>query len=119
MIKDVTDIEVYKESLILLKELYEFLKLLPLSEYDTKNQCKRAGKSIPALIAEGYAKKNSEKEFKRFLLIALGSSDEIVSHLRVISIVLPKLSDRAKVLEDKYKTLSKRINKLHSIWQSY
>lgn len=119
MIRDVSDLEVYQISLDLLKKLYDFLKSLPFSEYDTVSQCKRAGKSIPANIAEGYAKKHSEKEFKRFLQIALGSSDELVTHLRVIIITIPRLKDKSQILLDEYKNLSKKINKLYSVWQNY
>lgn len=119
MIIDVNDLEIYKESLFLLKELYLYLKRIPSSEYDTVIQCKKAGKSIPANIAEGYAKKKSEKEFKRFLQIALGSSDELVAHLRVISIIIPLLTQQSIYLALKYKTLSKKINKLSSVWQNY
>lgn len=118
MIRDVTDLDVYRYSLTLLKKLYEFLKKIPQSEYDTVGQCKRAGKSIPANIAEGFAKRSSEAEFKRFLKIALGSSDEIISHLRTIVIAVPKLTSEAKELAEEYKTLSKRLNSLHKNWRS-
>lgn len=119
MILDVYDLEIYKESLKLLAELYELIRLLPQSEYDTVIQCKRAGKSIPANIAEGYAKKKSEKEFKRFLQIALGSSDEVITHLRVIVITVPRFIQKANILTEKYKNLSKKINKLSQVWKSY
>jgi len=119
MISDVTDLEIYQESLKLLRELYDFLKYIPTSEFDTIVQFKKAGKSIPSNIAEGYAKKNSEKEFKRFLRMALGSSDEIISHFRIITITVPKLSQRAKTLAFKYKNLSKKINKLCKIWKTF
>src|SRR3989338_1099333 len=118
MIRDVTDLEVYKESLRLLAKLYEFLKKVPLSEYDSVRQCKKCGKSIPANIAEGFAKRSSEAEFKRFLKIAIGSSDELISHLRTIAIAIPRLFQEAKALAGEYKVLSKRLNKLHSIWRS-
>lgn len=118
MIRDVTDLEVYGESLRLLRKLYEFLKKLPKSEYDTVIQCKKCGKSIPANIAEGFAKRSSELEFKRFLKIAIGSSDELISHLRTIVIAVPRLYEEAKQLAEEYRTLSKRLNKLHSIWKS-
>ncbi|MBI2036411.1 four helix bundle protein, partial [Candidatus Microgenomates bacterium] len=78
MIKDVTDLDVYNSSLELLKKLYSFLLRVPKSEYDTVLQCKKCGKSIPANIAEGFAKRSSVAEFKRFLKIAIGSSDELV-----------------------------------------
>lgn len=41
---------------------------LPLSERDLEIQAKRAAKSVTANLAEGFAKRFSEKEFKRFLL---------------------------------------------------
>jgi len=118
MIRDVTDLEVYIESLNDLKDLYLFLRKLPRSEYDTVVQSKKCGKSIPANIAEGFAKRSSELEFKRFLKIAIGSSDELITHLRTIAIAVPGLLEEAKELAEKYKRLSKRLNKLHSVWKS-
>ena len=118
MIRDVTDLKVYGESLRLLKKLYEFLKKVPKSEYDSIIQCKKCGKSIPSNIAEGWAKRSSELEFKRFLKIAIGSSDELISHLRTIAIAVPRLLDEAKELANDYKILSKRLNSLHTIWRS-
>lgn len=118
MIRDVTDLDVYQEALSLLRELYELLKKLPKSEYDTVIQCKKAGKSIPANIAEGFAKRASELEFKRFLKIAIGSSDELITHLRMIYIVVPRLKEDAEIIGNKYKILSKRLNKLHHNWHS-
>ena len=118
MIRDVTDLEVYQDSLVLLKEFYVFFTRIPRSEYDSVVQCKKAGKSIPALIAEGFAKRSSEAEFKRFLKMAIGSSDEIISHLRTIAIAVPRLAEEAKNLAEKYKILSKRLNSLHKNWHS-
>jgi len=118
VIRDVTDLEVYQDSLILLKELYVFLAKVPRSEYDSVIQSKKAGKSIPANIAEGFAKKSSEAEFKRFLKIAIGSSDEVITHLRTIVIAVPWLADEAKEIAEKYKILSKRLNSLHKKWRS-
>lgn len=109
---------VYNESLLLLKKLYDFIKKIPLSERDTIIQCKKCSKSIPGNIAEGFAKRRYELEFKRFLLIAIGSSDELISHLRTIIITVPRLTQEAQELADEYKILSKRLNKLCSTWKS-
>lgn len=117
MIRDVTDLDVYRISLELLVELYDFLKKVPQSEYDSVKQSKRSGKSIPANIAEGFAKRLSLAEFKRFLQIAIGSSDETITHLRMIGITVPRLKAESEILAEKYKSLSKRLNKLHQIWQ--
>lgn len=118
MIRDVMDLGVYVESLHLLKALYLFVRKIPKTEYDSVKQLKRAGKSVSALIAEGFAKRSSELEFKRFLKMAIGSSDEVISHLRAIAMIEPKLLTSAKEVAEKYKILSKRLNKLHSIWKS-
>lgn len=118
MIRDVTDLEVYCNSLNNLRELYAFSRKVPKTEYDSIIQSKKCGKSIPANIAEGFAKRRFEAEFKRFLLIAIGSSDELVTHLRTIAIAVPFLTQDEAVLEEKYKILSKRLNKLHSKWRT-
>lgn len=118
MIRDVTDLEVYVESLRLLKKLYLLLRKVPRSEIDTVRQCRKCGKSIPANIAEGFAKRASSKEFRRFLKIALGSSDELITHLRTLVIAVPRLMSEAKELALEYKVLSKRINSLHKNWCS-
>ena len=116
MIRAVTDLEIYNLSLDLLKEIYSLCQKFPSSERSLDDQIKRAAKSIPANIAEGFAKRISPKEFKRFLTIALGSSDEVVTHLRTSNIVLPFLKEQSTVLLEKYIVLSKRINKLRSNW---
>ncbi len=117
MIRDVSDLKVYQESLNLLPKLYLLVEKLPRSETDLIIQSKRAAKSIPANIAEGFAKRVSVKEFKRFLKIAIASSDEVITHLKIVSIVEPNLIG-AKNLAAEYKTLSKRINALSTKWQS-
>lgn len=118
MIRNVTDLEVCIEAMRLLKKLYGLLRKIPRSEYDTVRQCKKVGKSIPANIAEGFAKRSSAAEFKRFLKIAIGSSDEIITHLRTLAIAVPRLIDEAKELAEEYKILSKRLNALHKNWRS-
>lgn len=118
IVKDVTDLEVYKESLRLLKSLYDFLKKVPRSEFNTIHQCKKCGTSIPSNIAEGWAKRIYAPEVKRFLMIAIGSSDELVNHFRLIGITVPNLHEEANQLGEEYKVLSKRLNSLRSNWKS-
>jgi four helix bundle protein len=95
MIKDVEDLEVYRRAMNLLRPIYRLARLLPKEEYKLKNQLTSAAKSVPALIAEGFAKKRYLKEFRRFLLMALGSSDEVVTHLKqIILIEFPDIKKR-------------------------
>ena|SRR3989304_7191414 len=119
MIYNVSDLEVYNLSIDLIRDLYTFLRKVPNSEFDSVKNCKRAGKSIPTNLAEGFGKRKSEATFKNHLQICIGSSDEVITHVIMIGVIVPKLETEAKVLAEKYRILSKRLNTLHKNWKSY
>lgn len=80
-------------------------------------------RKIAPIIAEGFGKKKLPREFCRFLSMALGSSDEIITHIREITIVA-KFYTSIKTLDcesliDSYKILSKKLNKLLTSWQKF
>ncbi len=63
------------------RAIYPVLELFPKSEsFVLTQQMRRCAISIPSNIAEGSAK-SSNKDFKRFLEIALGSSFELETQL--------------------------------------
>ncbi len=71
------DLEIWKRSFELVAQIYELTNLLPDSEkFGLMSQMRRAAVSISSNIAEGCGR-NSDKEFIRFLDIALGSSFEL------------------------------------------
>ena len=73
------ELKVYERSYKAAKAVYEMTAGFPTEErYGITNQLKRASLSIPLNIAEGYAKRESQEEFKRFLMMALGSSNEVL-----------------------------------------
>jgi four helix bundle protein len=123
VIKDVTDLVVYTFSLDLLDPLYKLTKRLPPDHRKLRYQTNEAAEKIPPQIAEGFGKKRSPREFCRFLSMALGSSDEVITHLREIKIVarhFPGIKpEECDYLIDKYKILSKRLNRLLSVWQQF
>ena len=68
---------VYQKSYALSIQIYKDMSRLPREEEKgIVSQLRRAAVSIPANIAEGYAKKESFAEYKRFLTIAKGSCYE-------------------------------------------
>ncbi len=78
---DFTKYDICKDSLQLVKEIYQFSSSLPREEkFGLVSQMCRAAISIPSNIAEGTSR-NSDIEFKRFLEIAIGSSFELETHL--------------------------------------
>lgn len=64
MIKSFFDLEVYKEAFQLCLEIEELVKIFPSSEkFLLTDQSVRAARSIPPLIAEGYARREALKDF--------------------------------------------------------
>ena len=72
------DLQVYERSYAAARAIYKMTETFPKEEvYGMTNQMRRASISIPLNIAEGYAKRESQIEFKRFLMMAIGSANEM------------------------------------------
>ena len=73
------DLEVFQRAYRMSLEIHrESLKFPPIEQRVLGDQLRRASKSICANVAEGYGRqKRSKAEFRRFLQMAIGSSDEM------------------------------------------
>lgn len=103
-------LEIWRDSIDLLKEVYALADKLPKSEeYNLKSQLKRAMVSVPLNIAEGKCRASS-KDFSHFLNIAAASMDEVDVVLTICEELgfLQNLSN----IHEKNKVLTKRINAL-------
>lgn len=81
MVKTHKDLDVWKQSIQLVKQIYKITQIFPKHEiYGLTNQIRRAAVSVPSNIAEG-AGRNSDKEFIQFLHISLGSLAEVETQL--------------------------------------
>jgi four helix bundle protein len=77
------DLEIWKQSRVFCKEIYVMTAQFPeIEKFGLTNQLRRASVSIPSNIAEGASRK-SNKDFSRFLEIALGSCYEIETQLLI------------------------------------
>ena len=123
MIRDVTDLDVYNRALKALETVYQLSKQIPQSHFKLRSQIDSAAEGVHAQIAEGFAKRRSAKEFKRFLEISMGSSDEVITHARSIEILAihyPKIDkDLCEKVIAEYKIISKQINRLRNNWIDY
>ena len=79
--RDFRKYDIWKDSMEIVDEIYILVEDFPNTErYGLSSQITRSPVSIPSNIAEG-ASINSEKEFARFLEIALGSTFELETQL--------------------------------------
>ena len=79
MIQSFKDLQVYDRSYKTAIAMYRSVVRFPSEElYGLTSQIKRASTSIPLNIAEGYGKRENVNEFKRFLLMAIGSCNEML-----------------------------------------
>jgi four helix bundle protein len=79
------ELEIWKQSRSFCSEVYNVTSSFPDNEkFGLTNQLRRAAVSIPSNIAEG-ASRSSNRDFCRFLEIALGSSYEVETQLMISS----------------------------------
>ena len=84
MISSFRDLEIYQLSYSLMLKVHQEINKLPVYErQDLVSQMRRASKSIVANIAEGYAKRIHQNDFKRHLDMALGSANEMEAHIEM------------------------------------
>ena len=102
---------IWKKSRYFCSEIYSITASFPSDEkFGITNQLRRASVSIPSNIAEG-SSRNSNKDFARFLEIAIGSGYEIETQLLIASdlkfLKLEKLEELLISLDEIIKMISK------------
>ncbi len=119
-IRSYDDLEVYQRAMKLLIPLHALVRSLPDYErFELASQLRRASKSIPANIAEGYGKKRSAREFKAYLTNALGSANEVIVHLKIADTLEYADGPAVAELVDDYTIVAKQLHTLIGAWQSF
>jgi four helix bundle protein len=120
MIKTFRDLEVYQEAYQLMLIIHDAVKKLPVFERnDLASQMRRASKSCPSNIAEGWAKRRFEKEFKKYLENAIGSANEMEVHLetaRDLNYLQRDLCDKVML---RYQHLGGKLTNLQRNWKTF
>ncbi|MBK6374319.1 MAG: four helix bundle protein [Saprospiraceae bacterium] len=108
------NLEVWKEAIDLASLVYTLTKKFPKQEqYGLVSQINRCSVSIPSNIAEGCSR-SSEKEYSRFLEIAIGSSFEMETQLEISKNLNYLDSETFKSLVERLNVLQRRINALRT-----
>jgi len=82
-IQKFTEIEAWKLSRELVREVYTATSLGPFSrDFSLRNQIRRAVVSVPSNIAEGF-ERGGRREFIQFLSVAKGSTGEVITQLHI------------------------------------
>ncbi len=107
----IKDLRIYQKSLNLVKDIYLLIKNnQKLSkDYSLCDQIKRASVSVPANISEGFFR--SKKQTKNYLEISSGSTNEVVTQLKIIFMVYEIDTNK---LQEEYTILGKQINSFSS-----
>jgi len=106
--QDYRKLQVWNRSHLLVLDLYKIVNQFPKEEqFGLISQIKRASSSIPANIAEGCGR-NSNKDFLRFLHIALGSANEVL-YLLILS------KDLKLITEETFKEFEDKVEKVKAM----
>ena len=116
-IRTYRDLEVFQESYAAALDVSKLAKRFPPFEhFELGRQIRRAARSIPANIVEGWAKRQSVAEFKRYLQVAVGSRDEVKMWLEMSK-------DEGYISQEMFETRTSRYNRigamLASLWKNW
>jgi four helix bundle protein len=122
-IKSFKDLEVYQNTYkIMLIVMKEILPKLPENEkYDLRDQLSRACKSIPRLIAEGYAKRHQKAGFQKYLDDAMAECNEMIVSLEQTKDLYRIEADTISMVEliDLYDKSARQLYKLSTAWTNF
>ena len=117
------DLEVYQNSYkAMLNVMKDIIPTLPNCEkYDLKDQLSRACKSIPRLIAEGYAKRHQKAGFQKYIDDAMSESNEMVVSLSQSKDIYASHVDvkLCEELIDIYDKTGRQLYKLGYAWSNF
>ena len=108
------DLEVFQRAYRVSLDIHRVSLSFPsVEQYALADQLRRASKSICANIAEGYARQHRSKpEFRRFLQMAIGSSEEVRVWLRYALDLGYVDESRWRQWRDEYQTVTKMLQSL-------
>jgi four helix bundle protein len=117
-IQRVEDLEVFRRAYRLSLEVHRASLEFPrIEQWALADQIRRASKSICANLAEGFAKQGySAAEYRRYLLAAIGSSDETQLWLRYCVDLGYVEEVTGRKWMDGYGEISRMLRGLHASW---
>ncbi len=114
------DLEVFQRAYQVSLEIHkESLRFPKIEQHAMADQIRRASKSICANIAEGFAKqRRSSAEYRRYLLMAIGSADEMRVWVRYCLDLNYIDGATASRWRDEYVAIAKMLQAIYTRWAS-
>ena len=117
-IRSVEDLEVFRRAYAVSLEIHKAsLRFPSLEQHALADQIRRASKSICANLAEGFSRqRRSAVEYKRFILMAIGSADEMqvwLCYCRDLGYVEAAKADAWRA---EYQTIARMLQGIYSSW---
>ena len=118
-VRSFEDLEVYRRAYKLALDIHKASLNFPkVEQYALADQIRRASKSVCANVAEGFARqRSSSADFHRFIIMALGSSDEMKvwsSFCSDLGYVVPEDAMRWKA---EYAEIARMLHGLMNSWK--
>ena len=112
------DLDVYRRAYAVSLEIHRSSLQFPKIEQAVlADQMRRASKSICANIAEGFGRqRQSRAEYKRFLIMSIGSADEMqvwIRYARDLGYVDAETGQRWR---DEYQSVARMLQGLYTAW---
>ena len=120
-VSSVEDLDVFRRAYVVSLDLHQAsLKFPKIEQFGgLADQVRRASKSICANLAEGFGKqRRSNLEFKRYLLMAIGSADEMQVWLRYCSDIEYIDRDICERWRDEYRQIARMLQSLATKWRA-
>ena len=120
-VSSVEDLDVFRRAYVVSLDLHQAsLKFPKIEQFGgLADQVRRASKSICANLAEGFGKqRRSNLEFKRYLLMAVGSSDEMQVWLKYwsdLEYIDRKTCERWR---NEYRQIARMLQSLYTKWRA-
>ena len=117
--KRVQELDVFKKAYAVSLEVHAVSLKFPKYEqyHGLADQMRRASKGICANLAEGFGRKSiSSADFKRFIVMAIGSADEMQVWLRYCQDLGYTPPVQSQAWNRSYQEIAKMLSGLHKNW---
>jgi len=117
-IADFRDLEVYQRCQRLIPVIRRLKEHIENAQRDLARNLIKTACQIGPEIAEGYGKKSSATEFKRYITMAIGTADEMTAHLEQVPLLVDTINKESiNRLINEYRIIAKQLQVLKKNWK--